>query len=61
MSEAVSFETCHTIHEGLDTRIEHIEEHGRGLEKKYDKVLWLLIANLGGIVVLVINAFLGKT
>lgn len=60
MAEAVSIETCHAIHEGLDVRIEHIEEHGRGLEKKYDKVLWLLIANLGGIVVLVVNAFLGK-
>ncbi len=61
MSEAVSIETCHATHEGLNSRLEHIEEHGKGLEKKYDKVLWLLIANLGGIVVLVVNAFLGKT
>lgn len=61
MKDAVSVETCHATHEGLDTRITHIEEHGKGLEKKYDRAIWLLIANLGGIVVLVVNAFLGKT
>lgn len=58
MSEAVSIETCHATHEGLNSRIKHIEKHGASLEKKYDKVLWLLIANLGGIVVLVVKAFL---
>lgn len=58
MSGAVSIDTCHATHEGLSSRIGHIEEHGKGLEKKYDRVLWLLIANLGGIVVLVVNAFL---
>lgn len=57
MSEAVATETCHATHDGLNSRIEHIEEHGKALQEKYDRALWLLIANLGGIAVLLVNAF----
>ena len=57
MSEAVSIETCNVRHEGVTSRIEHIEDHGKELQKKYDKALWLLIANLGGVIVLLVKTF----
>lgn len=57
MSGSVAVETCNARHEGVESRLDHIEKHGRDLQKKYDKALWVLIANLGGIVVLLLQAF----
>lgn len=57
MSEAVSVETCTARHDGLTSRIKHIEEHGRVLQQKYDLALYLLIANLVGVIILLVKPF----
>ena len=52
----MSNETCH-IHDGFRVRLETLEKNMESLWKKWDKITWLLIANLMSAIFLIVKVW----